>query len=320
MRVVFMGSPDFAAAILEELAHSFEVIGVYTQPDRVRSRGNKLISTPVASLARDLGIAVYTPKTLRDPEVIEELRALTPDVICVAAYGAILPKEVLEIPPYGCINVHASLLPRWRGAAPIERAILAGDEYVGVCIMRMEEGLDTGDYCIVRSIPVADLTASELTEELAHKGAAAAVSALAMLEQDKIKWISQTEDGVTYADKLAKGELDLSPAYSAEDNLRHVRASSTAHPARTTIAGKDVIITAARYAALSDEGSELSDTHGALPSCGFACGAKKKLLLGCEDGTLEILRLKPAGKKEMDAQSFLAGTPLPHEVAWGALA
>ena len=144
MRVVFMGTPAFAATILDDLAEQHDVAAVYTRPDAVRGRGKRLEPSPVKAAAERRGLRVLTPRTLRDEAAQRELASFAPDVICVAAYGAILPKEVLDIPRFGCLNVHASLLPRWRGAAPIERAILAGDEEAGVCIMRMEVGLDTG--------------------------------------------------------------------------------------------------------------------------------------------------------------------------------
>ena len=162
MRVVFMGTPRFAAEILDELAEFHEIAAVYTRPDAVRGRGKALAPSPVKEVAERRGFPVRTPRTLRDAEVLSELAAFAPDVICVAAYGAILPKDVLDLPPFGCLNVHGSLLPRWRGAAPIERAILAGDEEIGVCIMAMEEGLDTGDYCVCRSLPAGSRTAAEL--------------------------------------------------------------------------------------------------------------------------------------------------------------
>ena len=180
MRIVFMGTPAFAADILEEVAQQQDVVAVYTRPDAISGRGNKLEPSPVKATALKLGLPVYTPPTLRTEAVQQELAAFEPDVIVVAAYGAILPKEVLDIPRLGCFNVHASLLPRWRGAAPIERALLAGDEEVGVCIMAMEEGLDTGDYCISRSIEVRNQSAEALTAELAELGAQALLVALAL--------------------------------------------------------------------------------------------------------------------------------------------
>lgn len=181
MRIAFMGSPEFAADILEDIHENMEIVVVYTREDAVRSRGKQLLATPVKVLAQALGIEVRTPKTLRDEAEQDYLRSLGLDAIVVAAYGRILPKEVLDIPRFGCINVHASLLPRWRGAAPIERAILAGDEFAGVCIMRMEEGLDTGDFCVSRSIPIADMNAATLTSELASLGAVSLITRLIIL-------------------------------------------------------------------------------------------------------------------------------------------
>ncbi|RFT90937.1 methionyl-tRNA formyltransferase, partial [Adlercreutzia equolifaciens] len=245
MRVVFMGTPRFAAEILDELAEFHEIAAVYTRPDAVRGRGKALVPSPVKEVAERRGFPVRTPRTLRDAAVLSELAAFAPDVICVAAYGAILPKEVLDLPPFGCLNVHGSLLPRWRGAAPIERAILAGDEEIGVCIMAMEEGLDTGDYCVCRSLPAGSRTAAELTEELAALGASALLTALAQAEGGNLRWVAQDEALVTYAEKIAKGELNLDPAESAVANDRRVRASGAAHPARAVVAGRPLTVLAA---------------------------------------------------------------------------
>lgn len=314
MRVVFMGTPQFAAVILEELAGHHDVVGVFTRKDAVRGRGSKLQASPVKAMAEELGLKVFEPATLRDEAVQAQIASLKPDVICVAAYGAILPKAVLDIPPFGCLNVHASLLPRWRGAAPIERAILAGDEEVGVCIMAMEEGLDTGDYCIVRSIPVDGRSGEDLTDELANLGARALITALEHVEAGSVHWVSQSEEGMTYADMIAKGELNLDPGASAVENARRVQASSAAHPARCVIAGRGASIIAVKVANsakpsvfLDDEGAA-SDTVSNLVA-GTAAFKDKKLLLGCADGTLEVLELKPDGKREMDAASFAAGMP-----------
>ena len=271
MRVVFMGTPRFAAEILDELAEFHEIAAVYTRPDAVRGRGKALVPSPVKEVAERRGLPVRTPRTLRDAAVLSELAAFAPDVICVAAYGAILPKEVLDLPPFGCLNVHGSLLPRWRGAAPIERAILAGDEEIGVCIMAMEEGLDTGDYCVCRSLPAGSRTAAELTEEL-----------------------------VTYAEKIAKGELNLDPAESAVANDRRVRASGAAHPARAVVAGRPLTVLAARVA---------DDAPADRLGSGAAALIANRLLLGCAEGVLEVTEVKPDGKRAMDARSFAAGVP-----------
>ena len=221
MRIVFMGTPAFAATILREVANQHEVVGVFTQPDKVRGRGKKLMPTPVKLTAEQLGLPVFTPTTLKDVESQALLAGLSPDVACVAAYGMILPQEVLDIPVHGCVNVHASLLPRWRGAAPIERAILEGDESVGVCIMRMEKGLDTGDWCVRREIPAGDMDAAQLSDELAELGAAALLVALQQIEQGSVAWTSQDESAATYANKIEKGELDIDPSLG----VRSERAS-----------------------------------------------------------------------------------------------
>lgn len=300
MRIVFMGTPDFAANILYELKEQHEVVAVYTQPDAVRGRGKQLEPSPVKKVALKAGIPVFEPRRLRDAEGLDRLRALAPDAICVAAYGKILPQEVLDIPRFGCLNVHASLLPQYRGAAPIERAILNGEREAGVCIMRMEAGLDTGDYCISRACEIGDMNAERLTGELSDKGACALISALYELEAGSIRWTAQNDAEATYAEKLAKGELNLNPADSASLNLRRVRASSAAHPSRCVIGGKGVTVMDVR---LADAG----DMPGVAPEQGMVAFAAKRLFLGCADGVLEILSVKPDGKKEMDAAAFASG-------------
>ncbi len=301
MRIVFMGTPEFSATILEELAFHHEVVCAYTRPDAVRGRGKKLVGSPVRNMAEQLGIAVRTPLSLRDAEVQSELLALKPDVICVAAYGLILPPEVLAAAPFGCLNVHASLLPRWRGAAPVERAILSGDEETGVCIMRMEQGLDTGPYCVYRTAFIARKTAEDLTDELANLGAHALLTALNHLENNACVWIEQDDDAAVYAHKIEKGELDLDPSGSTVLEARKVQASSAAHPSRCVVAGRGVSVEVAHP--VFDE--EL------LASFGNAQGAvrfvSKRLYLGCADGALEVLRLKPDGKQSMDASAFASG-------------
>lgn len=295
MRIIFMGTPKFAADILEELANHFEIVCVYTRPDKVRGRGNVPCVSPVKERALALGLPVRTPSKLSDEEEIGYAASLESDAICVAAYGMILPPAILRVPRYGCLNVHASLLPRWRGAAPVERAILAGDEYVGVCIMRMEEGLDTGEYCITRRIPVEGKSAEELTDDLASLGAISLISALNQLEAGQVHWISQDETLVTYADKIAKQELYLDPSMTSLENQRRVQASSPAHPARAIIAGREVIVEQAKRA----DGTALDP--GTLSFEG------KRLLLACADGSLEVMTLKPAGKRSMESKAFLAG-------------
>ena len=302
MRVVFMGTPKLAADILVEIAQQHEVVCVYTRPDAVRGRGAKLEPSPVKAAAERLGIPVRTATSLRDAEERAHLAELAPDAICVAAYGCILPREVLEIPRYGCLNVHASLLPRWRGAAPIERAILAGDEQTGVCIMRMEEGLDTGPYCVRRATEVEGKSAAELTDELANLGARALLTGLSVVEQGGAEWTFQDDAAATYAEKLAKDELYPDPAEPAAAMVRKVLASSEAHPARAVIAGRSATV----------ERVALPDDERAAALCdgleqGAVRFAAKRLFLGTGDGAVEVLSLKPDGKKSMDARAFAAG-------------
>lgn len=302
MRVVFMGTPKLAADILVEIAQQHEVVCVYTRPDAVRGRGAKLEPSPVKAAAERLGIPVRTATSLRDAEEQAHLAELAPDAICVAAYGCILPREVLEIPRYGCLNVHASLLPRWRGAAPIERAILAGDEQTGVCIMRMEEGLDTGPYCVRRATEVEGKSGAELTDELANLGARALLTGLSVVEQGGAEWTFQDDAAATYAEKLAKDELYPDPAEPAAAMVRKVLASSEAHPARAVIAGRSATV----------ERVALPDDERAAALCdgleqGAVRFAAKRLFLGTGDGAVEVLSLKPDGKKSMDARAFAAG-------------
>ena len=302
MRVVFMGTPKLAADILVEIAQQHEVVCVYTRPDAVRGRGAKLEPSPVKAAAERLGIPVRTATSLRDAEEQAHLAELAPDAICVAAYGCILPREVLEIPRYGCLNVHASLLPRWRGAAPIERAILAGDEQTGVCIMRMEEGLDTGPYCVRRTTEVEGTSAAELPDELANLGARALLTGLSVVEQGGAEWTFQDDAAATYAEKLAKDELYPDPAEPAAAMVRKVLASSEAHPARAVIAGRSATV----------ERVALPDDERAAALCdgleqGAVRFAAKRLFLGTGDGAVEVLSLKPDGKKSMDARAFAAG-------------
>ena len=302
MRVVFMGTPKLAADILVEIAQQHEVVCVYTRPDAVRGRGAKLEPSPVKAAAERLGIPVRTATSLRDAEEQAHLAELAPGAICVAAYGCFLPREVLEIPRYGCLNVHASLLPRWRGAAPIERAILAGDEQTGVCIMRMEEGLDTGPYCVRRATEVEGKSAAELTDELANLGARALLTGLSVVEQGGAEWTFQDDAAATYAEKLAKDELYPDPAEPAAAMVHKVLASSEAHPARAVITGRSATV----------ERVALPDDERAAALCdgleqGAVRFAAKRLFLGTGDGAVEVLSLKPDGKKSMDARAFAAG-------------
>lgn len=296
MRVVFMGTPSFAVPALKKLAAAHEVVLVLTRPDAVRSRGKRLEPSPVKSCALELGLPVLEAKRMTD-EVLDALRGANADVFCVAAYGCILPDEVLTMAPLGCVNVHASLLPRWRGAAPIQRCILAGDDETGVSIMRIGHGVDTGAFCAQASCTVAGKTADELTAELAELGGDLLVDTLPALADGTAVWTEQDESLVTHAAKIEKGEMRLDAADSVTDNLRRVLASSDAAPARCIVAGKPVRVLMA------------ADARPDAPrvEAGSFTVASKRVFIGCSDGALEILSVKPDGKRAMDAQAWAAG-------------
>ncbi|RCV87219.1 methionyl-tRNA formyltransferase [Billgrantia montanilacus] len=226
LRVVFAGTPDFAASSLAALLQSrHSVVAVYTQPDRPAGRGRKLTASPVKALALEHDLPVLQPQSLKAPETQAELAGLEADIMVVVAYGLILPQAVLDIPPLGCLNVHASLLPRWRGAAPIQRAIEAGDSESGVTIMQMDAGLDTGDMLLVRHTPIADTTTGgELHDTLAALGGEAIVEALDALAGPGLPATPQPETGVTYAAKLSKAEAELNFRQPAKTLAAKIRA------------------------------------------------------------------------------------------------
>ena len=347
-RIVFMGTPDFAQVILEILFNSqrgvdkqpFEIAAVYSRPDAASKRGKAAIPSPVSQLALDRDIPLFRPVTLRDEMVQAELRELAPDLIVVAAYGMILPESVLDIPPLGCVNVHASLLPRWRGAAPIERAILEGDEYTGVSIMQMEEGLDTGPYCAVAETDVADKTATELHVELAEMGGQLLLDSLPAIFDGSASWTVQDESEVTYAHKIEKSEMKLLPELSVEDFVRRVRASGESAPARFSVEGRGVTVLQAvevnvppstEYGGtrrVLDPKNEACSLHFSLrsapsyPHIPYSASfpevgrivlvkhqGKRHVLLGCADGVVELVSVKPDGKRVMGAADWFNGFP-----------
>ena len=293
MRVVFMGTPDFAVPSLRLLAERHDVTLAVTRPDAVRSRGKKLEPSPVKRAALELGIPVLETKRVTD-EVLQRISQDAPDVIAVAAFGCILPDELLAVAPLGCVNVHGSLLPRWRGAAPIQRAVLSGDERAGISIMKVVHELDAGAYCRQASVEVADKDSAQVMDELAKIGAQELVCALDEMEAGTVKWTDQDESQVTYAAKIDKAEMRLSPADDACTNLRRIRASMDAAPARLRVMDKGV-------RAL---GGRLADEEVAQ---GAVLVRKGRVLLGCSSGALELLRVKPDGKRDMDASAWAAG-------------
>lgn len=293
LRVVFMGTPEFAVPSLESLARGHEVALVLTRPDAVRGRGRALVPSPVKARALELGLPVLEASRVT-PEVMEALRAAAPDVICVAAYGCILPDEVLALAPGGCVNVHASLLPRWRGAAPIQRSILAGDAETGVSIMRIGHGVDTGAYCAQAATPIGEKDAEALTAELARMGAELLVDTLPAVMAGTAPWTEQDEALVTHAAKIDKAELLLDPAEGVRANALKVQASGDTAPARCVVAGRGARVCAARA-------GERDVAPGAVAV------ARGRVWLGCADGALEVLRVKPEGKREMEAAAWAAG-------------
>lgn len=307
MRVVFMGTPDFAVPSLRELASRFEVVLVLTRPDAVRSRGKKLEPSPVKAAALELDIPVMEATRIT-PEVMDRLHEAEADIFCVAAYGCILPDEVLHMAPLGIVNVHASLLPRWRGAAPIQRAILAGDERAGISIMRIGHGIDTGAYCAQASCSVAGKTADELTAELAQLGADLLCDTLPALADETAVWIEQDESLVTHAQKISKAEMRLDPQEGALVNLRRVLASSDTAPARCVAAGKPVRIMRAVAA----------DGDASMCAAGELVCQSKRIYIGCSDGVLEVTSVKPDGKRQMDASAWAAGLH-GDGLTWGKL-
>ena len=300
MRITFMGTPDFAVPSLELLARDHEVTLVVTRPDAVRGRGRELVPSPVMARALELGLPVLEARRAT-PEVLDAVREARPDVMCVAAFGCILPDELLAMAPLGCVNVHGSTLPRWRGAAPIQRAILEGDERVGVSIMRVVHDLDAGAYCRQAEVEVGEKGCAELMSELAEVGARELVAALAQMEAGTAAWVEQDPALVTYAAKIAKAEMLLDPADAVLANLRRVQASTDAAPARFEVAGRGLRVMSARRADEALPAGEVLVDHG-------------RVLLGCVDGSIEPLVVRPDGKRQMDARAWASG--LRGSLAW----
>ncbi len=299
LRIIFAGTPDFAAEALAALLTTHhEILAVYTQPDRPAGRGRKLKPSPVKQLAQQHQLPVLQPASLKTAESIEALRAFGADVMVVAAYGLLLPPEILTIPRYGCLNIHASLLPRWRGAAPIQRAILAGDTETGITIMQMDAGLDTGAMLLTKACPIhsAD-TSAALHDRLATLGAEAIVEALGQLSD--LKATPQNEEQATYANKITKAEALIDWSSSAETLARQVRAFNPWPVAQTTVAGQTLRIWAAEPRA-----EQANATAGEVIR-----NDKQGIDVACGSGVLRITQLQPAGSKPMDAAAFLNGRP-----------
>ena len=297
MRLIFMGTPDFAVPTLVELAaRGHEIAAVYTRPPKPSGRGMDVQRTPVEHEARRLALAVHTPRTLKDNEAQEAFRAYDAEAAVVVAYGLILPKSVLEAPRLGCFNIHASLLPRWRGAAPINRAIMAGDTESGVTIMKMDEGLDTGAIIMAERTPIGtDMTASDLHDVLSRLGADLMLRALAAAERRSLTLTLQPEQGVTYAEKISKNETRIDWSKPWKQVHDHIRGLSPFPGAWFEIDG-------ARIKALRSTKGEGAGAAGTA--------LDDKLTIACGAGTVRLTQVQRAGKQPMSADEFLRGTPL----------
>lgn len=315
MRIVYMGTPEFAAIALDAIVKEHEVLAVITQPDKPQGRNRKLVPTPVKVKAQAYDIPVYQPVKIREEESVQMIRDYNPDVIVVAAYGQILPESILNIPKYGCINIHASLLPKYRGAAPIERAIIDGEVMTGVTTMYMEKGLDTGDMIEKAEVPITgEDTGASLHDKLAEAGAALILTTLAKLEEGTVTRTKQDDAQSCYAAMLTKelGRMDFTrPAVELERLIRGLNPWPCAY---TTIDGKNVKLYKAEVINL-DAQMRQTLQEKSEQTLTFAPGeivevAKKYFVIACGEGALRVRNLQPEGKKAMDTSAYLNGNPL----------
>lgn len=297
MKLIFAGTPEFAAQALGAIVEAgHEVVLVLTQPDRPAGRGMSLQPSPVKKLALEKGIEVFQPLSLKDAEAQAKIAAFGAEVMVVAAYGLILPQVVLDMPRFGCINIHASLLPRWRGAAPIQRALLAGDAKTGVCIMQMEAGLDTGPVLLRGAFPIAaDDTTASLHDRLAALGAKLVVEALGKLP---LPAETQPETGITYAHKIEKVEAAIDWSKPAAELDRHIRAFNPFPGAQAQFGGQTVKLWRA------------VPVIAAGPAGTILAVERTAVVIACGDGALAVSELQKAGGKRLPVQQFLAGHPL----------
>jgi methionyl-tRNA formyltransferase len=301
LRLIFMGTPDFAVPTLIEIAGAgHDVAAVYTRAPKPAGRGMDLQDTPVAREAKRLRLPVLTPKTLRTEEAQAEFAAFGADAAVVVAYGLILPKAILDAVPLGCFNLHASLLPRWRGAAPINRAVMAGDAESGVTVMKMDEGLDTGGMAMIERVAIGpDMTAGDLHDRLAAIGGDLMHRALGALERGSLQIMPQPEDGVTYAEKIDKNETRIDWSRPAQDVHNHIRGLSPFPGAWFELPGDKAPVRVKVLRSTRGEG-------GGAPGTAL----DDNLTIACGDGAIRILDLQRAGKQPMKADEFLRGTKL----------
>ncbi|MEM6971244.1 MAG: methionyl-tRNA formyltransferase [Pseudomonadota bacterium] len=308
MRIAFMGTPDFAVPVLQALIEAgHEIAAVYTQPPRAAGRGKKPKPSPVQRVAEATGLDVHTPERFRDAGVVEAFAALQPDVAVVVAYGQILPQSALDVPRLGCLNAHASLLPRWRGAAPIQRAIMAGDTATGVCVMRMEAGLDTGPVLAEERLAIhAHDTAGTLHDALAAISARLMVATLARLDAGPVVPRPQAEAGVSYAAKIEKAEARIDFVRPAGAVLAHIRGLSPFPGAWCTIGGERVKVLMAEVV----EGV----TPGTTPP---GTALDDALTIACAEGALRLTRLQRAARTPQAAAEMLRGFPVARGTTLG---
>lgn len=301
MKIIFAGTPIFAAIALDMLLQrNYQIIMVLTQPDRPAGRGMKLTAGPVKRLAQQHGISLLQPESLKTPEIQAQLQALNADMMVVAAYGLILPQAVLTTPRFGCLNIHASLLSRWRGAAPIQRAILAGDAETGITIMQMDAGLDTGDILLQRSLPIAmNDTAQTLHDKLARLGAQCIVEAIMSLQQRGLSSIKQDEALASYATKIVKAEAAINWQQSAQHIDRIVRAFNPVPGAYTSLRGDILKIWQARI------GYENTGKPGEIITINA-----EGFIVSCGKGSLQIVRVQKPGGTKLSVTDYLSGNPL----------
>ena len=305
LRIVFMGTPDFSVPTLAEIiAAGHDVVAVYSQPPRRAGRGMDENKSPVHRYGEGAGLSVLTPASLKNESAQAEFAAHQPDVAVVVAYGLILPPAILAVPRHGCLNLHASKLPRWRGAAPIQRAIMAGDRETAAMVMRMEEGLDTGPICLAETVAIGpNVTAGELHDTLARDGAGLMVRALAALERDSLTETPQPEDGVSYAAKIEKSEAKIDFSRPAAEVHNHIRGLSPFPGAWFTVAagGKTERVKVLRSEIATD-----SQAAGLAP----ATVVDDSLTVSCGTGAIRLIELQRAGKRPMGAGELLRGFPL----------
>jgi len=306
MKIIFMGTPDFSVPILDEIiAAGHEVVAVYSQPPRAKGRGMKISPTPVAARATDYGIEVRTPHNFKNDEDIAAFCELEADAAIVVAYGLLLPQVILDGTKLGCFNIHASLLPRWRGAAPIQRAIMAGDRQTGVMFMQMEAGLDTGPIGLVDKIDITeDMTAASLHDDLSRLGADLTNRALAALERDSLIFTPQDEEGVTYAQKISKTEAEINWSLPITEVINHIHGLSPFPGAYTHLQENDKLV---RLKILAAQKADI-DNKTAKP--GSILSLEPSLTIACGDGAISLISVQKAGKSRMAVDEFLRGTPL----------